>query len=453
MKTLSLYNSLSNKLDEFRPIDQDHVKMYACGPTVYASPHIGNARPLVVIDVLFRLLQKLYKKVSYVRNVTDVDDKINNKAKELGISIRQLTDSVLDEFHRNIELLNILPTTVEPRATFHIQEMLQFIQVLIDKGFAYQAEGHVLFRVKALHQYGMLSKRSVEEMIPGSRVEIASYKEDPLDFVLWKPSKDGEPAWESQFGAGRPGWHIECSVMSSKYLGESFDIHAGGQDLIFPHHENEIAQNYGAFGCLMANYWIHNGMLLVDNQKMSKSLGNIISLDDILKIHDGEIVRYALLSTHYQKTLNWTDQLVSQAKHALNRMYGALALRKNEIETTAPDSVIDALCSNLNTPLALSQLGQIADQIYKSQDQNEIDQLCAQLKAGATLLGLLQRTNWFKQSLEISEEEIEQLISERNEAKKNKDYAKADEIRNYLLSKHIKIEDTKTGTTWKSEIN
>ncbi|MBE6446922.1 MAG: cysteine--tRNA ligase [Alphaproteobacteria bacterium] len=450
MKTLSLYNSLTNAIEEFKPIDSEHVKMYACGPTVYASPHIGNARPLVIVDVLFRVLQRLYKRVSYVRNVTDVDDKINKRAQERGISIRQLTDEVLAEFHRNIEFLNILPTTVEPRATFHVPDMLQFIQRLVDKGFAYQSNGHVLFRVKALNQYGMLSKRSVEDMIPGSRVEIASYKEDPLDFVLWKPSKEGEPFWDSQFGAGRPGWHIECSVMSSKYLGKCFDIHAGGQDLIFPHHENEIAQNFGAFGCLMANYWIHNGLLLVDNQKMSKSVGNIISLKDILGVYDGEIVRYALLSSHYQKTLNWTDQLVLQAKHALNRMYGALSLRKNIIvESAVPNSVLDALCSNLNTPLALSQIGQIVDQIFKSSDQNEIDELCTQLKNSANLLGLLQRTNWFKQATEIPEKEIEKLIFERNLAKQKKDYAKADEIRNHLLSKHIKIEDTKNGTTWK----
>jgi len=450
MEKLRLYNSLSNSLEDFVPLDSANVRLYACGPTVYASPHIGNARPLVVFDVLFRLLQRIYSKVTYVRNITDVDDKINARARERNISIRELTDEVIAEFHANTAKLNVLPTTHEPRATFHINDMLQIIQRLIDNGFAYQNQGHVLFRVRKMRNYGMLSKRSPDDMIAGSRVEVAPYKEDPLDFVLWKPSEEGIPAWDSPFGKGRPGWHIECSAMSWKYLGESFDIHAGGHDLMFPHHENEIAQNFGAFGCMMSKYWIHNGMLLVNGQKMSKSLGNIISLNDILDRYDGEIIRYTLLSSHYQKTLDWTDALVLQSKQSLNRLYGALKLSNEDLERDNQD-MTKILCGNLNTPLALKFLHEIADDIYKSHDQNEINELCAQLRNGANLLGLLTRDvqSWFRQNVSISEEEIEQLIAERCQAKIEKNFARADEIRRQLSEKNIQIEDGKAGTTWR----
>ncbi len=448
--SLHLYNSLTNQLQEFKPIDVNNVRVYACGPTVYSSPHIGNARPLVVFDVLFRLLKKLYGNVTYVRNLTDVDDKINKRAFERNISIKELTDEVIEEFHNSTNQLNLLSPTYEPRATLHIPEMLHIIELLLKNGFAYVVEGHVLFRVKKLKSYGQLSKRSVEDMIPGSRVEVAPYKEDPLDFVLWKPSKENEPSWDSPYGKGRPGWHIECSAMSSKYLGEEFDIHAGGQDLIFPHHENEIAQNFGAFNKLMANYWVHNGLLLVDNQKMSKSLGNIIALDEILKQYDGEIIRYVLLSTHYQKTLNWTKQIVHQAKQALDRLYSALELATELYDDFEFESkVTEALCNNLNTSLALHHLTQITDQIYKTEDQKEKNRLCSILKKEAEILGLLSKENWFKQKASLSEEEILKLIDERKKAKAEKDFQKADEIRNYLSSKNIKIEDTKDGCVWK----
>lgn len=454
MSKLRLYNSLTNKLEDFVPIDENNVRMYVCGPTVYASPHIGNARPLVVFDVFFRLLKRLYGSVNYTRNITDVDDKINARAKQRGITIRELTDEVIAEFHGNLSKLNILPVTHEPRATDHINEMLDVIQKLIDNGYAYQAEGHVLFRVKKLLNYGQLSKRNLDEMIAGSRVEIAPYKEDPMDFVLWKPSDTDTPSWHSNFGGGRPGWHIECSAMSSKYLGIQFDIHAGGRDLIFPHHENEIAQNFGAFGCRMANYWLHNEMLLVDGQKMSKSLGNIISLNDALQQYDGEIVRYALLSTHYQKTLNWTDQLINQAKVAMNRMYGALKKSTCNVAEISDDFVdaelVDALCSNLNTPLALRRLLSIADEIYKATDQSEIDVFCKRLKSSAYLLGLLQRDylTWNKKNDKISEAEIEELIELRCAAKAKKDFVTADEIRNNLLKNNVVLEDTPQGTVW-----
>lgn len=449
-----LQNSLSGNLDEFIPIDSKNVRMYACGPTVYDTPHIGNARPLVVFDVLYRFLSKAFSSVTYVRNITDVDDKINNKALLSNISIRALTDDVIGKFHKYSTLLNILPVTYEPRATEHIQEMIDIIQILLENGFAYQAEGHVLYRVRKNEQYGILSKRSLDDMRAGNRVEIAPYKEDPMDFVLWKPSEPGMPAWDSPFGPGRPGWHIECSAMSSKYLGTTFDIHAGGHDLEFPHHENEIAQNYGAFGCKMANFWIHNGMLLVNGQKMSKSIGNIIRLDEALAQTNGEVIRYALLSTHYQKTLDWTDSFVMESKTALDRLYSALNGEITPAEFDIEKSnVALALANNLNTPLALRALHVISDEIFKSTNETEKAKLRGVLQNEAGLLGLLYQdpNAWFVAG--FSEEDIEKiegLISERKVAKSNKNFAYADEIRKRLLDMQVVLEDKKDGTTtWK----
>ncbi|MDR0677373.1 MAG: cysteine--tRNA ligase [Holosporaceae bacterium] len=453
MKKLQIHNSLSGKIKDFIPLDDKNIRIYACGPTVYSSPHIGNARPLVIFDVLFRLLKTMYPTVIYVRNITDVDDKINAGAKEKNISIKELTDEVIKEFHQNIELINVLPVTHEPRATAHIKEMLEIISTLVAREFAYVADNHVLFRVRKMSNYGMLSKRNLDDMIAGSRIEIAPYKEDPLDFVLWKPAEIGSPSWDSPFGKGRPGWHIECSAMSKKYLGNKFDIHAGGQDLIFPHHENEIAQNFGICDCVPANYWMHNGMLLVNGQKMSKSLGNIISLKDILQRYDGEIIRYVLLSSHYQKTLNWTDEAVSQAKRALNRLYGALELStESTVDENDDSNISEALLGNLNTPLALRRLHEIADQIYKSSDQTKINVLSERLKNSANLLGLLNKESksWFKQhDQRISSEKIEQLLAKRQKAKADKNFALADKIRKELLSDNILVEDTKNGSTWK----
>lgn len=473
MRTIQLYNSLTNSMETFFPLDPPNVRMYVCGPTVYASPHLGNARPIVVFDVLFRLLREVYgaNHVTFARNITDVDDKINKRATDLGISIRELTDEVITQFHATISQLNVLPITHEPRATDHIPEILKIIQILIENEFAYEASGHVLFRVQKMAEYGLLSKRKTDEMIAGSRVEVAPYKEDPMDFVLWKPSKSGEPAWDSPYSSGRPGWHIECSAMSSKYLGEQFDIHAGGHDLMFPHHENEIAQSFGAFGCIMARYWLHNGMLLINGQKMSKSLGNIITLDNALKEYDGEVIRYILLSSHYQKTLNWNDQAIHQAKSGLNRLYGALKKGEEALNTDAKDAlqlndnesqydesastVLDALCSNLNTPLALSELLKVADEIYANEAheaQDTVNKLVKKLKKEANFLGLLKKDakQWFKgDSNPISDTEIERMILERSEAKNIKDYKKADDIRSKLLEMGVKIEDGKSGTEWK----
>lgn len=449
---LKLYNSLTNKLEAFIPLDPKDVKMYACGPTVYDSPHIGNARPMVIFDVLFRLLKILYPKVTYVRNITDVDDKINARAYARKISIQELTNEVINEFNSDKDLLNILPVSFEPKATQHINEMLEIIDVLISKDLAYVSHGHVLFRVKKILNYGMLSKRNLDEMIAGSRVEIAPYKEDPMDFVLWKPSRENEPAWPSKYGAGRPGWHLECSAMTHKYLGAEFDIHAGGQDLMFPHHENEIAQSFGAFGCLMAKYWLHNAMVSVDGKKMSKSLGNIISLKDILKKYEGEVIRYALLTTHYQKNLDFSEELLKKSQKALDRFYNALSLSDKNQANEIDQKILDALCNNLNTPLALSELHSVADQIFKASAADEIDNLCAKLKASAKILGLLENSpsNWFRSDQKFSDDQIEKMLEERATAKAQKNYKLADEIRKNLLDAGIQIEDTKNGTTWKT---
>ena len=447
-----LHNSLSGKLDEFIPIDENNVRMYACGPTVYDTPHIGNARPLVVFDVLFRVLENVYPTVTYVRNITDVDDKINNKARQLGVTIRSLTDNVIKQFHEYLSVLNVKSVSYEPRATDHIAEMIDIITTLLNNGFAYQADGHVLYRVRNNDQYGGLSKRSLDDMIAGNRVEIAPYKEDPMDFILWKPSSEDQPAWDSPFGRGRPGWHIECSAMSSKFLGQTFDIHAGGHDLKFPHHENEMAQNYGAFGCKMANYWLHNGMLLVNGQKMSKSLGNVIKLDELLQDIDGEIVRYALLSTHYQKTLDWSDSVISDSKSALDRLYNALDgnVSDDSVVGIEQNSVMAALFNNLNTPLALRALHAIADEIFATDDENRKAILRrVMLKEGATL-GLFQKSSkaWFRGDVSIDQAKtIDTLIQERKVAKSEKNFAKADEIRDTLLKMGIVLKDKKDGTT------
>lgn len=449
---LKLYNSLTNKLEEFIPLDPKEVKMYACGPTVYDSPHIGNARPMVIFDILFRLLKILYPKVIYVRNITDVDDKINARAHARQISIQELTNEIISEFNSDKNLLNILPVSFEPKATQHINEMLEIIDELISKDLAYVSHGHVLFRVKKISNYGMLSKRNLDEMIAGSRVEIAPYKEDPMDFVLWKPSKENEPEWSSKYGRGRPGWHLECSAMTHKYLGAQFDIHAGGQDLMFPHHENEIAQSFGAFGCLMARYWIHNAMVSVNGKKMSKSLGNIVSLKDSLKKYKGEVIRYALLTAHYQKTLDFSEELLRKSQKALDKFYNALSFSQKNQESDVDKRILDALCNNLNTPLALNELHSVTDQIFKASDESEIDNLCAKLKVSARIMGLLENSpsNWFKLGQKFSDEEIEKMLDERAAAKAQKDYKLADEIREKLLEAGIQIEDKKNGTTWKT---
>ncbi len=454
--SLKLYNSLSRTKETFQPIDQDHVRMYVCGPTVYDRAHIGNARPVVVFDVLYRLLKFQYPKVTYVRNITDVDDKINIASKNLGVSINELTVRTTAQYHKDMNALGVLSPDYEPRATQHIPEMISLIESLIERGYAYESQGHVLFKVSEFKSYGHLSGRNPDELLAGARVEIAPYKQDPGDFVLWKPSLQDLPGWDSPWGRGRPGWHIECSAMSWKYLGEVFDIHGGGIDLIFPHHENEVAQSCCAHGTTkMANFWLHNGHLTVDGSKMSKSLGNFLTVDDLLANHRGETVRLALLMTHYRQPLDWTADVLVQAKQTLDRLY--LVLRDHDDDEISvgqpPAAILDALEDDLNTPLALSHIHQIVGTLHKSSDANEKKKLVEELKSAAFILGLLQLSpgEWLQgQQIKINAAEIEVLIEKRNLARKNRDFAEADRVRKHLLDLGVQLEDSVQGTIWRS---
>ncbi len=438
--SLSLHNTFSRKKEPFRPLDPGNVRVYVCGPTVYDYAHIGNARPVVVFDVLFRLLRRLYGEthVTYVRNITDVDDKINAASQASGEPIRAITERTAKAFREDMAALGALPPTVEPRATEHVAGMIAMIADLIAKGHAYAAEGHVLFSVASMLDYGKLSGRSLDEMIAGARVEVAPYKKDPADFVLWKPSDASLPGWDSPWGRGRPGWHIECSAMSHEYLGETFDIHGGGADLIFPHHENEIAQSTCAHGPgTFVRYWMHNGYLMVDGEKMSKSLGNFLIVHDLLKEFPGEALRLALLTTHYRQPLDFTKAGVEQAKRKLDGWYRKVAGGT----AAAPDSVQAALEDDLNTPQAIAALERLSG---------------ADLKAGGALLGLLQQDPevWFKgpsggAAGGLDDAAIDDLIAKRNAARKAKDFAEADRIRKLLSDAGIVLEDGAQGTTWR----
>lgn len=451
--TIKLHNTLTKSKEAFTPLDADNVRMYVCGPTVYDRAHIGNARAVVVFDMLYRVLTHEYgkDKVQYVRNITDVDDKINAAAKERNIDISELTRNTTQMFHDDMATLNCLPPTIEPRATEHIGEMVAMIEQLIAKGHAYEAQGHVLFAVQSYADYGKLSNRSRDEMIAGARVEVAPYKKDPADFVLWKPSKDDEPGWESPWGRGRPGWHLECSAMSGKYLGATFDIHGGGADLKFPHHENEIAQSCCANEkAEFARYWVHNGFLSVEGEKMSKSLGNFITVHDLLeKGVQGEVIRYALLATHYRKPLDWTQKAVDDAKKALDGFYaamrGVLANEGGEV----PQELVEALQDDLSTPKALSLLHGLAAQANKAAGEEKI-KLVQKLKKAGNLLGLFQcdPADWFAaQTGGEDAEAIEVLISQRNAARVEKNWAESDRIRDELTARGIILEDKPDGTT------
>ena len=457
MTSIRLSNSLSRNTETFVPADESHVKMYVCGPTVYARPHIGNGRSVVVYDMLYRLLAHDYPKVTFVRNITDVDDKINAAAVERNITIQALTTEVTNQFHEDMGALNCLKPTVEPRATEHITQMIALIERLIAGGFAYEAKGHVLFRVQKDPNYGNLSRRSVKDMIAGARVEVAPYKEYPGDFVLWKPASEKDDAsskFESPWGIGRPGWHIECSAMSETHLGVNFDIHGGGADLMFPHHENEIAQSTcGNPGSHYAKYWVHNGFLTVEGEKMSKSVGNFITVHDLLtKGVKGEVIRFALMSTRYNEPLDWTQKLLDDAEKVMNRLYRLTAdvnvvvkgdtrtfgLTDNPNGDPVPQSILEALRDNLNTPRALALLQEIKDPTT--------------LKIAAHFMGLLQHTSldWF-QGDSAGEDTlwIEVQIEARNAAKKAKNFAEADAIRETLKAKGIVLEDSASGTTWR----
>jgi cysteinyl-tRNA synthetase len=454
MKDLKLYNTLERKLSNFNPIDPKNIKIYACGPTVYDFIHIGNARPLVIFDVLVRVLRNLYPKVTYVRNITDVDDKINQRAKEKKISISELTNLTIKNFHDDcLSLGNLIPE-YEPKATDHINEMIEMIEKLIYKGFAYVSSNNVLFSIEKYNKYGELSGRSLDDMISGSRVNIAEYKKNPGDFILWKPSSDDLPGWDSPWGRGRPGWHIECSAMSKKYLGDHFDIHAGGSDLIFPHHENEIAQSCCANNSnLMANYWLHNGYVTSNGEKMSKSLGNFTTINNLLLNSDGESIRYSLLQAHYRAPLSFGNRTVNEANKSLSRLYRAVD--GFDVDGESDKEILQNLSDDLSTPKALARAHFLADQANKGSKE------CAQkLKNSSLILGILSNSseNWFKYGnsnlinknvSSINDEEINKLILERKIAKENKDFIKADQIRDVLLKSNIILEDKLGMTNWR----
>jgi cysteinyl-tRNA synthetase len=448
MPDLFLHNSLTRRKERFEPADPANIRMYVCGPTVYDLAHLGNARPVVVYDVVARLLRQLYPHVTYVRNITDVEDKINARARETGEPIDVITARTIADFHVDMAALGALPPDEEPRATEHIAEMIVIIQRLIGSGHAYAAEEHVLFAVASDRGYGQLSGRSQDELLAGARVEIAPYKRDPGDFVLWKPSADDLPGWDSPWGRGRPGWHIECSAMSWRYLGETFDIHGGGSDLIFPHHENEMAQSLCAFpGSRFARYWTHNGMLQVNGEKMSKSLGNFCTVRDILAKAPGEAIRLLLLRTHYRSLLDFSNQGLVEAKRELDRFYRALEQTPEAAVADIPPPVLEALCDDLNTPLALSTMHALADAAMTG-DRDAV----SGLKAAGAVLGLLQQAPgaWFRGGTEDSAE-IEAAIAERLTARKARDFARADAIRADLAAKGVILEDGPKGTTWRTE--
>jgi len=452
---LRIYDSLTREKQVFVPIDDEDVRLYVCGPTVYDYAHVGNARPVVVFDTLVRLLRYLYPNVTYVRNVTDIDDKINQRARDSGESISVITARTHQAYLDDMDALNADKPDIEPRATDHIPDMIAMCENLIEQGFAYAAEGHVLFAVSKYEQYGKLSRRNRDEMIAGARVEVAPYKKDPADFVLWKPSDDDTPGWDSPWGRGRPGWHIECSAMSTRYLGENFDIHGGGIDLVFPHHENEIAQSCCAnHGSSYAKYWMHNGHLMVEGEKMSKSLGNFVTVHELLESWPGEAIRLAMMGTHYHQPINWTEENLRQAKEALDRFYTALRQTSYIIHEDAdvPDGVLNALCDDLNTPLAIAEFHELITQLNKAKNDRKKAEAKGRVLAAAELLGILEMDvdSWFTGGGDADEAaEIDALIKERAEAKKNRDFAVADQIRNDLLARGIILEDFKDGTTWK----
>ncbi|TXI47911.1 MAG: cysteine--tRNA ligase [Lysobacter sp.] len=460
--SLHLYNSLTRRVEPFAPLDPASPTMYVCGPTVYNYVHIGNARGPVVFGVLAALLRRRYGHLRYARNITDVDDKINAAAKELGVPISVITDKFAAAYRDDMAMLGVsgdFAPDIEPAATAHIPQMIAMIQRLIDNGHAYAAEGHALFAVDSFSDYGKLSRRDTEEMLAGARVEVAPYKRNPGDFVLWKPSTDDLPGWDSPWGRGRPGWHIECSAMAEAHLGETIDIHAGGVDLQFPHHENEVAQSEcthkHADGShkTFARWWMHNGMLNFGGAKMAKSVGNIQRVHDLVREQPPEALRYALLSAHYRQPLEWSDGLIEQSIRTLDRLYGTLRdLADVEATAAIPDSVEAALADDLNTPQALAEVARIAGDARKSTDHDERRRLKSELLGAGLALGLLQQSPeaWFARGASGDDDaRIQALVDERNDAKKARDFARADAIRKQLADEGILLEDTPQGVRWK----
>lgn len=442
MTEISLYNTLAREKQRFEPLDDKNVRMYVCGPTVYDYAHIGNARPVVVFDVLYRLLRHVYgeEHVTYARNITDIDDKIMERAHSEGVGIKTISNRYAKVYAEDMALMGALPPSLTPKATEHLPEMIKMMQKLISQGNAYEAEGHVMFHVPSMENYGRLSRHSRDELVAGARVDVAPFKRDPADFVLWKPSSEDQPGWGSPWGRGRPGWHLECSCMIEKHLGETIDIHAGGQDLIFPHHENEIAQSECAHGSQFVRYWMHNGYLTVDGEKMSKSLGNFHTVHDLVQDHPGEALRLSLLTAHYRQPIDFSLDSVAEQKRRLDRWYRLVD--GVEAADSVPSSVIAALTDDLNTPKALAALDQLAQ-----------DKAAADLKAGAQFLGLLLQDNsaWFQGEAPdgITIGEIEDAIQARLSARDSRDFAESDRIRDRLKSFGVILEDGPTGTTWR----
>ena len=441
-----LTNNLTNKKEQFIPKNKSNIGMYVCGPTVYDDPHIGNARPLIIFDILFKLLKKKFESVTYVRNITDIDDKIIKSSHERKISTKELTEKVTKSFLEDCKFLNCENPTHQPKATEHIGLMIEMINELIKKGYAYENESHVYFEVKKFSDYGKLSNKNLEELIAGSRVEISENKKNSEDFVLWKPSNDNEPSWDSPWGKGRPGWHLECSAMSKKFLGEEFDIHGGGIDLIFPHHENEIAQSRCANDTkAFANYWVHNAFITMSNEKMAKSQGNILKIKDFRKKMSGQVIRLALMSAHYKQPLDWNEKLISDCQNTLDKWY---RIYSPEIKNAdIPEVILKPLYEDLNTPGYIANLHQLYDKANKGEDLDIFISACK-------FIGLFnedskQWDSFKKNKASISEEEIKKMIDLRNKARENKNYKEADEIRNKLLDKGVLIEDKDDKTLWK----
>ena len=443
---IKITNSLTRKKELFKPINSKQITMYACGPTVYDNPHVGNARTLVVFDILFRVLKLVYGNVNYVRNITDIDDKIIQASKKINRPINQITKEVSKVFYENCKALNCLEPTKEPKATEHIKEMVEMTYSLIKKKFAYESDGHVYFSVTSFKNYGKLSNKNLDELKSGSRIEISSLKKNPMDFVLWKPSKKEEPGWDSPWGRGRPGWHLECSVMSEKYLGKHFDIHGGGLDLIFPHHENEIAQSCcNNSSTHFANYWVHNGFVTINKEKMSKSLGNIITISNAVKKYSGQVVRLALLSAHYSQPLDWNDELLENQKAIIEKWYKLYEKSEEESILDISDSLLD----DLNTPGFIAKIHELYNSAIKGDKKKK-----SQFNNACRLLGLfnINKNEWedFKKlNKKISEESILKMINERYQAKEKNNFDLADKIRKKLSDEGVAIEDLKGKTIWK----
>jgi cysteinyl-tRNA synthetase len=457
--SLTLYNTMSGNKEVFEPLVPNKVTMYVCGPTVYNLAHIGNARPVVVFDTLFRLLQTHFDEVVYARNITDVDDKIIAAARESSRSIESITDEYTAKYREDMAQLNALPPTLEPHATHNIEAMIELTRKLIDKGNAYESQGHVLFAVESMPDYGKLSGRSLDDMLAGARVEVADYKRHPGDFVLWKPAADDDPGWDSPWGRGRPGWHLECSAMIREHLGETIDIHGGGRDLIFPHHENEIAQSRCAHGGDYVRYWMHNAYLDIDGEKMSKSLGNFHTVRDLLGSFRGEVLRFALLSAHYRSPLNFSAELLEQAETTLGSLYSTLRdVQDIELDVEVPladEPFYQALNDDLNTPEAIAAVHALAKQLHKA-SAGEKPVLKARILAAGNLLGILEQDPeaWLQGGVSddsISADAIDALIAERQQAKLEKNYARADEIRQELLEQGVVLEDSREGTKWRRD--